>query len=267
MHGKEAAMRPLLEEAFGVEVEVPAGFDTDAFGTFTREIKRPSDQLETARLKALAAIEKTGTTLAVASEGSFAPHPALPLVQSNLELVLLIDTENEMEVTGTFRSKVQARGKQVDTVADALKTAREWGFPEQGIIVRRGKDKTKQIYKDCTTDAALREVCERLLSSFMVRSIYVETDMRAHRCPARMEAISRATEQLIENIRATCSRCGAPGFVVTRTLRGLPCHICNHPTDSSCGEVRTCQTCQYEEECMVAAETRAEPANCAICNP
>ena len=52
MHQKEIVIAPLVEQELGVKVVVPENLDTDAFGTFTREIKRPGDQLEAARLKA-----------------------------------------------------------------------------------------------------------------------------------------------------------------------------------------------------------------------
>jgi hypothetical protein len=52
MHQKERVIAPLLERELGIKVVVPQNFDTDAFGTFTREIKRPGDQLQAARLKA-----------------------------------------------------------------------------------------------------------------------------------------------------------------------------------------------------------------------
>jgi hypothetical protein len=49
MHRKERAIAPVLEETFGLRVEVLQGFDTDRFGTFTRAVPRPGTQLETAR--------------------------------------------------------------------------------------------------------------------------------------------------------------------------------------------------------------------------
>jgi hypothetical protein len=70
MHQKERVMAPLLEKELGIKVIVPPNFNTDSFGTFTREIKRPGDQLETARLKAEKALLLTGETLAFASEGA-----------------------------------------------------------------------------------------------------------------------------------------------------------------------------------------------------
>jgi hypothetical protein len=86
------AIAPILESELGLQYLVPNNFNTDTFGTFTRDIPRPADQIATARLKAKKALEITGGTIAIASEGSFAPHPDLPFIASNRETVVLIDT-------------------------------------------------------------------------------------------------------------------------------------------------------------------------------
>jgi hypothetical protein len=63
MHQKERAMSPILERELGVKIAVPTNFDTDSFGTFTREVKRLGTQIEAARLKAETALEIAGETL------------------------------------------------------------------------------------------------------------------------------------------------------------------------------------------------------------
>jgi hypothetical protein len=77
MHQKEQVIAPILEH-LGIKIVVPQGLNTDEFGTFSRDIKRPGDQLQAARLKAERAMALTGLTLAFASEGSFGPHPSIP---------------------------------------------------------------------------------------------------------------------------------------------------------------------------------------------
>jgi len=44
MHQKERVIAPLLERELGIKVIVPPDFNTDIFGTFTREVKRPGTQ-------------------------------------------------------------------------------------------------------------------------------------------------------------------------------------------------------------------------------
>ncbi|QZT35026.1 hypothetical protein HUR95_07295 [Caldalkalibacillus thermarum TA2.A1] len=91
MHKKEVVMAPLLKKELGVKIIVPERFNTDCFGTFTREIDRAGNQLEAARLKAQKALSITGEALAFASEGAFSPHPVFPFVPYNREIVLLLD--------------------------------------------------------------------------------------------------------------------------------------------------------------------------------
>lgn len=90
-HRKEQVIAPLFAQEFGVKVIVPAHFNSDYFGTFTRDIPRAGNQLTAARRKAEAVLELTGDTLALASEGAFYPHPSFPFVGCDRELVLLLD--------------------------------------------------------------------------------------------------------------------------------------------------------------------------------
>jgi hypothetical protein len=76
MHHKERVIVPVLQQELGIKCIVPENFNTDIFGTFTREVERPGTQIAAARLKAQQALEVTGETLAIASEGSFTLHPS-----------------------------------------------------------------------------------------------------------------------------------------------------------------------------------------------
>lgn len=144
MHGKEKVMSPVLESELGLVPVTFEGLDTDTFGTFSGEIERKGTQLDAARAKALCAAKLAGVDLAVASEGSFDAHPANPFVQSNLELVLLVDLLNDFEVRGYHRtSKTNMDGTYVKSVEEAFLFADQIGFPDHGIIVRPSKKKQK----------------------------------------------------------------------------------------------------------------------------
>jgi hypothetical protein len=268
MHKKESVMSPQLEQKLGITVTVPQNFNTDHFGTFTRDVKRVGNQLEAARSKALAAIELTGFDLGVASEGSFGPHPSLPLLSSSLEIVVLIDKRNELEIIGHYRaSDVRVQGQVAHTPEEAKTIACSWGFPEQGVIVRLSEKSNRNVYKDIKTIDELEEVSTRLLSKWFVNSIFLETDMRAHRCPRRMESIKMATLDLITNCKSACPKCDTPGFVVTDTVKGLLCIHCNLPTDLVKETVYTCKKCTYTENKPVTQKLYAEPGECQWCNP
>ena len=96
MHQKERVIAPILEQELGIQVIVPPDFNTDVFGTFTAEVRRMGSQIEAARFKAEKAIAVTGETLAFASEGSFRPHPLIPYISVNREIVILLDKVNNI---------------------------------------------------------------------------------------------------------------------------------------------------------------------------
>jgi hypothetical protein len=268
MHGKELAIAPIASKELGLIITVPTNFDTDRFGTFTRDIGRAGDQLESARAKALAAIEETGLDLAIASEGSFGSHPSIPFLPSNLEIILLVDTKHGIEVMGQHRSSTtRVQSQEVHTAADAVTIAQSWGFPEQGVIVRTSENSKQGIYKEIRTIDELKNISTTLLAKWLTKRIFLETDMRAHRCPARMDSIQAATRDLVKNCQSVCPECNTPGFVVTEVIKGLPCSDCALPTELATMLVYSCQKCLCTKNESIAGSPTADPAQCERCNP
>ena len=83
MHRKEEVLKPLLEQGLGITVQVEEGLNTDLLGTFSGEVARLADPLTTARKKCELALDLSGCDLALASEGSFGPHPAAFFLPAN----------------------------------------------------------------------------------------------------------------------------------------------------------------------------------------
>jgi len=100
------------------------------------------------------------------------------------------------------------------------------------------------------------------------KKVFIETDMRAHMNPTRMQNIRAATEDLVKNIWSTCPQCDCPGFVIVDVKRGLLCGGCSAPTDEILAYVYACQKCAYKEE-REPSETRAYAGAemCERCNP
>ena len=268
MHNKERVISPLLGKELGVAVTVPPNFNTDRFGTFTRDIKRAGNQLEAARKKAQAAMKLTGVDLGFSSEGSFGSHPSVPFVQSNLEIVVLFDAKNDLEIVGHYRtSNIRVRGQEVHTPEEAVKLACSWGFPEQGVILRQSEKSNRHIYKELVTVEDLRSMTEMLLSKWYIKTVFIETDMRAHRCPTRMDSIRQATIDLIKNCQSLCPKCSTPGFVITDVVKGLPCTGCGLATDLVKETVHSCKKCSYVENKPLENKTMAETRECQWCNP
>lgn len=261
MHRKEQAIAPILEPEFNLKIMVPTDFDTDQFGTFTREIARTGDQLEAARRKALKAIEKTGLDLAIASEGSFAPHPTMPMLPCNREIILLVDTVHNLEIVGESISlETNFSHCSVSSFDQADEFAKRIGFPEHKLVI---VDRN-QIIKGISDFDELNQVVNAALTRS--ETIHIETDMRAMNNPTRMKAIAEATRDLVQKLRSTCPNCSTPGFSVSEVKRGLPCGWCSVPTDLISAEIYRCQNCGFEQLYPTASQV-ADPMYCSFCNP
>jgi hypothetical protein len=97
-HQKEKVIAPYLEKELGIVCLVDPHFDTDVFGTFSGEIARAHSPIETLRQKCLTAMQVNQCDSGVASEGSFGPHPSIPFVTADDELVIFIDLQHNIEL-------------------------------------------------------------------------------------------------------------------------------------------------------------------------
>lgn len=269
MHRKEEAIAPPLQTELGVHIQVPQGFDSDRFGTFTRDVARPADQLETARLKLRHALEMTGADLGVASEGSFGPHPALPMLPLNRELVVLVDQAQQLEVVGEATStETNYSHATVTTLEAAQAFAHKARFPSHGLVAMPMADPqdASVIHKGIVSEAELLEVVGQLLSKY--GQAHLETDMRAMMNPTRMRAIAQATQDLLWKLQQRCPDCGYPGFVIGDRKPGLPCDLCGLPTDLTLTAIYHCGNCGHQQAVKYPDGLQtADPAQCPFCNP
>ncbi len=268
MHGKEKVIVPILESELGVKVILPENFDSDQFGTFTGDTARTGNQLEAARLKVQSAMKLTGAGIGIASEGSFGAHPSVAFMQSNLELVLLLDVKNNLEIRGHHRSSdTNMSGQYVSGPEEALEFAKSIGFPEHGVVIRKSEKDNQSIHKGVQSEYELIKQVESLLESFSTKRVFMETDMRAHMNPTRMEKIALATKDLVANINSRCPACETPGFVIFDVKNGLVCELCKLPTDSPLAYIRKCQKCGVEKTILREDKKYEEPGLCNWCNP
>lgn len=270
MHGKERVIAPLAARFLGLDLVVAEGLDTDAFGTFSRDVERIGTPREAARAKIAAAFRHNPEAcVGLASEGSFGPHPSLPFAALDRELVVMIDRESGLELVGQHATMATNFAHQVVTGVDAgLAFAAKAGFPAHGMIVMGVLDCAPSpqlaLFKAIETEADLAEVLARTIA--VTGTAHIETDMRAHRNPQRMRAIKRAMIDLIRRSRSLCPDCARPGFAITGRAYGLPCKWCATPTHLARAEVWTCEGCGYSEERPVSAAS-ADPMHCEECNP
>ena len=270
MHGKEKVIAPIVERFLGLRMEVTTGVDTDTFGTFSRDIERIGSQLDAARAKIEAAFERTPDLhIALASEGSFGPHPYIPFCPLEREIVVLVDRRASLELVGHHATPDTNFAHVVVTDAvDGLDFAKRVGFPDHGVMVmgcRDGQpDQNLALIKDAATWHDLTSALQQVIAT--AGAAFVETDMRAHRNPRRMRIIKRAAIDLARRARSPCPGCGRPGYAVTERRPGLPCSWCGGPTLLTKAHVLACVGCGWQVERDVEAET-ADPAYCGDCNP
>ena len=270
MHAKERVIAPLLERSLGLRVRVSSGIDTDRFGTFSREVERTGSQLDAARAKIAAAFaEAPDARVALASEGSFGPHPYIPFAPLAREIVVLHDRHSGLELIGHHADlTTNFCHAVVSDVEAAFSFAGRVGFPAHGVIVMGAMDgqpaPARALIKDIRGRADLEHAVTQVIG--MCGAAFVETDMRAHRNPTRMRAIKRATLHLIRRFRSQCPACAVPGFAVTERPSGLPCSWCGEPTRAVKADVFSCLACGHRLERPVIA-TSVGPEQCDHCNP
>ncbi len=266
-HKKEMVLSPLLEKALAVQCFTDDRLDTDLLGTFTGEVERIDDPLTTARKKIERGMELTGCDLAVASEGSFGPHPSLVFVPANDELVLFIDKKNNLEVIGrSLSAETNFSGCLVSNLDELREFARRVQFPSHALIVRESEKGTTHIIKGVSSWKQLEDRCNELFEK--QGQAYVETDMRALYNPSRMKVIGKAAEQLIAKLCSHCPQCNFPGFAVTDVVAGLPCQLCEMPTRSTLSYIYRCQHCSFtKKEQFPNGKQMEDPMYCDHCNP
>jgi len=263
MHGKQAALAEGLAPLSLTWLPAPA-LDTDRFGTFTREVPRAGTRLEAARAKAEAALAACPEAeLAVASEGAFGPHPAIPIVPAGRELVLVRARDGAELIGHDLTLDTNYAQSEIDRVAGALAFARAAGFPGHGVLLMAAGG-VPPVTRDLVDPAALEAAVRQRLA--VESLLWIETDMRAHRNPRRMAAIERAAVDLARRWAARCPACMRPDFV-PRIEPGRPCAWCGGPTAEAWREVAACASCGHQRESVIDPERRADPGSCANCNP
>lgn len=254
-----------------MRVRVPADLDTDRLGTFTGEVARVGTPLEVARRKARLGMTATALPLGLANEGSFGPHPALPFMPADRELLLFVDDERHMEVAEetlsvdtNFAHTTVAAAAELE--AEFLQRAR---FPSHGLIARPHAGSTcAPLIKGITTPAALRDAVARCAQASADGMAHLETDMRAHMNPTRQAVLAGLAERLARRLATRCAACGGPGWGVVGVARGLPCEQCGRETDLVREEILGCPRCGHRQNVpRPDGLRRADPGNCPWCNP
>jgi len=266
-HKKEDILSPLLTAALGVVPITCQELNTDLLGTFTGEIERADDPLTTARKKCETGMDLSGTDLAVATEGSFGPHPTIPFAPAGDEIIVLVDKKNKIEIAAReLTTLTNFGGTEINSETQLRAFAEQSLFPSHGLILSDGQKNKQHIVKGIHSWEELMECFYAMMKKNM--RIYAETDMRAMHNPTRMKSIGKACEKLIEKINSTCPGCGCPGFSVVSVQEGLPCSLCGRASRSTLSHLYRCQKCHKEEIKKYPYDKHEEdPMYCDYCNP
>lgn len=266
-HGKETLIGPLLHAQLGCRVVRAEGYDTDRLGTFSGEIPRLQSQLQTARHKARIGMDLLGMSLGLASEGAFVPDPFGGLMPWNVELLIWIDDERHLEVTGVAQGPARSLQRPVRTESELAQFAREAGFPEHHLMMRPEGVAHPRVRKGLSDPDTLTRAFAACVQESPKGQVWIENDLRAFCNPTRQAMIVRAAQDLLSKLRSHCPACDLPGYAVAERQAGLPCRACGLPTALSKALVWRCHGCSHTEVKSAGTATHADPSRCDHCNP
>lgn len=266
-HNKESVISPRFSNEWGTSNTVAKRLNTDQFGSFCGTYHRKEDPISAARMKCLAGLELYGLDLAVASEGSFGPHPQLFFAPIAEECLVLVDKKNSIEIavrhvsmSTNFAAQELLEWKELEDFAYRT------GFPDHALVLRAEYANVKEIQKGIRSWDELEQHFTRFQKK--AQKVFAETDMRAHMNPTRMKEIDLAAEKLVQKLKRLCPDCSVPGFGSEEAIKGLPCSGCGLPT-ASISKVRiTCDSCGFSAiESPQHGRTFEDPMYCQFCNP
>lgn len=268
LHGKHDAIAPPFSVHVAARVIIAQGVDTDSLGTFTGETPRLGTMADVALQKAQLAVQATSVSLGLGSEGSYGPHPHFYFIPGGVEVLTLFDADRRIMVSESlivdqtnFGQCTTEDGTDIDQFLDRVQ------FPSHAVIVSPAEGNGPFMKGIRNRDDLLRAIrrASRLSND---GAALVQTDMRAHMNPTRMNEIGRLANKLAQRISTLCPACGAPGFGAVGSERGLPCTDCGTPTNWVIRTRLGCAACDYT---LMRARSdgleRADPMYCPECNP
>ncbi len=282
-HGKERVIGLALRHGLGASLLHLPEIDTDQLGSFCGAVPRQGTALEACLAKARLALRLGGTGLAIASEGSFGPHPAVPLLPVGIEWMVFLDPERELAISEQQLARRTNFASRTLTAADLNRPAdseaedgsaslERWlsgvGFPSHALIVRPHGAQGVAVRKGIRRPQELLDAIAEAGACSPQGVVQLETDMRAHCNPTRMASIRQLSFRLMRRIAAACPRCQSPGWGLVETVPGLPCGWCGQPTALVREELHGCPRCDHRASQPRRDGLRqADPGQCLHCNP
>jgi len=268
MHGKEQALGETFA-SIGVTLCVPKAFDSDRFGTFSGEIERQGSMQDAARAKLTAAMATTGMSVGLVSEGAYGAHPVIPFAAAGTELLIWRDDENNYEVVEHwFDANPAYDHAQAKNLQEARQFLDRISFPDTAVIVAPASNREAPCGKGLRSMRDVEHAVKTAIDTCIHSMCFLQTDMRAHMNPRRMETIRQLGKKMADRLVCRCHACGTPGWGLLRKDTGLPCKWCGGPSLLVSHEVHGCVACDaINMEPRSDGHTYADPAHCPRCNP
>lgn len=266
-HGKDCLVAPIMAPALGCDIARVEGYDTDLLGTFSRDIPRSGSQLDTARRKARIGMSLVGSNLGIASEGSFMAHPFAGWMPWNVEILIWLDDDLGIEVTGMAQGPAKSAHRSISSIDELRTFAADAGFPEHRLMLRPDDEHSLEIIKGFADWPTLERSFFEILEKSTTARVFAENDLRAFCNPTRQAMIRKAAQDLLNKLLSPCPRCSSPGYSIAKRKAGLPCSACQTPTRLPIADIWRCPKCTHTDEIKRSTPSHAGPANCDYCNP
>jgi hypothetical protein len=273
LHRKEQILRRPLRVGLGLNLQLATSVNTNHFGSFSGEIARVTDAATTCQQKAEAALEALGLDLGIASEGSFGPHPAMPMLPVGQEWITFVDRRDGLVISEQLISRStnfsSCQGADPHSITGWL---RQVGFPSHALMVRplepASRPTSPWLAKGVSGAEALTAAMAEAVRRSPLRMAWLETDMRAHCNPTRRIAIRKLAFRLVQRIAQCCPACNAPGWGLVGTEAGLPCACCGLASELVKLELLGCGVCGlHTSRPRPDGRQAADPMHCSYCNP
>lgn len=270
-HAKSIALAPPFWNQLGASI-LEYVVDTDQLGTVDGEVERVGSALDCARRKCEWPLTKLGNRVdyTLASEGSFGPHPFLPFLPCDEEVLYFIDRKRGFHLhVSQLSEKTNYGMARLAGWETVLAFARSAGFPSHALIVRPAdRRSTGPIFKGIQTLSDLEAAFLEVTRHSRLGTVWVETDMRAQFNPTRMQVIGELAATLAARLLCLCPNCHNPGWGKVRVEKGLPCQACGTETELAKTDINGCVKCSYEQATgRFDGLKRADPGYCPVCNP
>lgn len=268
-HSKAIAIAPAFKSCLSATV-AECVLDTDKLGTFSGEVVRQGSALDCVKAKCELGLNQKNASYGLASEGSFGPHPYIPLLPCDQEILYFLDRKLNFHLhLSVLTEKTNYAMQELDSYEQLQMFCQKALFPSHALIMRpNSKENKTHIVKGINTTDVLETTFNELLKYSLNGKVWVETDMRAHMNPTRMKVIQTLAEDLADRLARVCTKCKTPGWGKVQLEPGLECSWCGLATELIKAEIYGCTKCDHKERLPASHNLhKADPANCMFCNP